>query len=460
MLANLFLVACLTGAAPGEVLWQRSFNGPGNRDEHPTGLLCDRDGSLIITGYTFTKQTDYNFMTVKYDAQGRQLWFRAYNSPVNSEDRIWASCLDDSGNIYVTGGSLGNPLHGWDYVTIKYRPNGDTAWLRRLDSPYHSDDKPAAIAVDAAGDVYVTGASRSPVQGWDFLTVKYDATGETLWTRRLNGGAGQGTRSPSEPDGVMSPAGEDMPATLAIGPDQGIVVAGRSVGEYHVPDILTARYDAAGNLLWSRTFGGTGMGYSTATAVKLDGRGSIYVSGSATNQWTSYDFCLLKYTLAGELVWSRAYDGPGHKVDIVNAMALDRQGDVIVAGQSLGDRGCSEYALIKYDSTGETLWVRRCGSLAGRESRAEAVAVDDEGRVYVTGGSIRDGAYESGRTLAYSAGGESLWSRSFKADGDGDSRAVAIALTPDHAVAVTGFATTQKTSLDAVTIKYATQGKP
>jgi uncharacterized delta-60 repeat protein len=441
MIANLLLLACLTGASPGAVLWQRSFNGTANRDDHPTGLLCDRDGDLIITGYTFKKETDYNFMTVKYDAQGHELWFRTYNGPANSEDRIWASCLDDSGNIYVTGGSLGNPLHGWDYVTIKYRPNGDTAWLREYDSPYHSDDKPAAIAVDPAGDVYVTGSSKSPDNGWDFLTVKYNARGETLWTRRLNGTGN----------------GEDVPAALAIGPGQGVVVAGRSFGEYHVPDILVARYDAGGNLLWSRTFGGTGMGYSTAASVKLDGRGSIYVSGSATNQWTSYDFCLLRYNLVGDLVWSRAYDGPGHKVDIVNAMALDSQGDVIVAGQSIGTGGCSEYATIKYDSTGETLWVRRHGSPAGLESRAQAVAVDDEGQVYVTGGSIREGSYQSFLTVAYSARGESLWSRSFKGDGDGDSRAVAIAPAGDSAVAVTGFAFFKKTDLDAVTIKYATQ---
>jgi uncharacterized delta-60 repeat protein len=439
MFANLFLLAYLTGVVPGATLWQRSFNGPGNRDDHPTGMVCDRAGNLVVTGYTFKKETDYNFMTVKYNAQGRQLWFRTYNGPANSEDRIWASCLDDSGNIFVTGGSLGNPTHGWDYVTIKYRPNGDTAWLRRFDSPYHGDDKPAAIAVDPAGCVYVTGASKTPDNGWDFLTVKYNARGETLWTRQLNGKGNA----------------EDVPAALAIGPDQGVVVAGKSFGEFRTRDILTARYDPAGNLLWSRTFAGTGMGYSTATAVKFDGRGSFYVSGSVTNQWTSYDFCLLKYSLAGDLAWSRTYDGPGHKVDIVNAMALDRQGDVIITGQSIGDGGYSEYALVKYDSTGETLWTRRLNNPAGRESRAEAAVVDDEGRVFVTGGSIAEGSYESFLTFAYSAHGESLWSSGFKGDGDGDSRAAAIALMPDHAVAVTGFAVMKKTNLDVVTIKYS-----
>lgn len=443
MFANFFLLVCLTGAVPDTVLWQRSFNGPGNRDDHPTGLLCDRDGNLIVTGYTFNKQTEYDFMTVKYNAQGRQLWLRTWHGPANTEARIWASCLDDSDNIYVTGGSLGNPQDGWDYVTIKYRPNGDTAWLRRYDSPYHSDDKPAAIAVDSAGDVYVAGASKSPDNGWDFLTVKYNARGETLWTRRLNGTGN----------------GEDWPAALAIGPDQGVVVAGRSVGQYHVPDILTARYDAAGNLLWSRRFGGTGTGYSTATAVRLDGRGGIYVSGSATDQWTSYDYCLLKYTLAGDLAWSRTYDGPAHKADVVTAMALDPQGDVIITGQSIGTRGSSEYATIKYDSTGDTIWVRRYRSPAGLESRAEAVAVDDKGQVYVTGGSILQGSYQSFLTLAYDPRGESLWTCAIKGDGDGDSRGIAIALTPDRAVAVTGFALFKKTDLDVVTIKYATQGK-
>ena len=70
------------------------------------------------------------------------------------------------GNI-VTGGSIADFKLGWDFLTIKYDRAGDQVWLRRFDSPWHSDDKPAALAVGPENCLYVAGFAqhRPPVQG-------------------------------------------------------------------------------------------------------------------------------------------------------------------------------------------------------------------------------------------------------------------------------------------------------
>ena len=63
-----------------------------------------------------------------------------------------AIAVDNLGNIYVTGDD-------YDYVTIKYDSSGQEQWLARYDGPGNTEDHVAALALDLSGNVYVTGAS-------------------------------------------------------------------------------------------------------------------------------------------------------------------------------------------------------------------------------------------------------------------------------------------------------------
>lgn len=99
-------------------------------------------------------------------------WVRRYNGPGNSQDIAIAVAVDDSGNVYVTGQSLGNGT-GWDYATLKYYPDGETAWVRRYNGPLDSSDVATALAIDGTGNVYVTGESQGTGTSSDYTTIKY-----------------------------------------------------------------------------------------------------------------------------------------------------------------------------------------------------------------------------------------------------------------------------------------------
>jgi hypothetical protein len=125
-----------------------------------------------VTGYSYGSGTSADYATIKYYPNGDTVWLRRYNGPGNSNDYSYAIAIDDSGNIYVAGYSNSSETSD-DYTTIKYYPNGDTAWVRRYNGPGNSGDWAYAIAVDGSGNVYVTGYSVGDGTGEDFATIKY-----------------------------------------------------------------------------------------------------------------------------------------------------------------------------------------------------------------------------------------------------------------------------------------------
>ena len=178
----------------GVTTWVKRYNGPGNYRDGTYEVAVDNSGNAYVSGPSFGSGTDYDYATIKYYPNGDTAWVRRYNGLGNNYDWATSMAVDDSGNVYVTGVSVGIEMDS-DYVTIKYYPNGDTAWVRRYNGPENYNDRAEAIAVDSSGNVYVTGYSYGSGTNVDYATIKYYPDGDTAWVRRYNGPGNGGDES-------------------------------------------------------------------------------------------------------------------------------------------------------------------------------------------------------------------------------------------------------------------------
>ncbi|MEO0097680.1 MAG: SBBP repeat-containing protein, partial [candidate division WOR-3 bacterium] len=170
----------------GNLLWERRYNGPGNDYDGAKSLFVDNQGNVYVTGGSYDSLTNFDYTTLKYDASGNLLWERRYNGQGNYNDGATSLFVDNQGNVYVTGRSEGSGTD-YDYATLKYDANGNLLWERRYNGPGNSDDWATSLFVDMNGNVYVTGGSYDSLTNFDYTTLKYNANGNLLWERRYNG---------------------------------------------------------------------------------------------------------------------------------------------------------------------------------------------------------------------------------------------------------------------------------
>jgi hypothetical protein len=169
---NDYLTIKYSGA--GVPLWTNRYNGPGNgTDDEPT-LAVDASGSVIVTGTSEVGGYISCYGTIKYSSAGVPLWTNFYNGPGNGGGAARAVAVDASGNVYVTGHSdRGDGPSSWDFATVAYSSSGVPLWTNRYNGPGNDRDEARAVAVDASGSVYVTGYSTGSGSGSDFATIKY-----------------------------------------------------------------------------------------------------------------------------------------------------------------------------------------------------------------------------------------------------------------------------------------------
>ena len=318
--------------ANGNELWAARYNGPSNVRDYALALAVDTSGNVYVTGYSYDPLTSSDYATIKYDANGNQLWAARYNGPDNLDDWAVALAVDASGNVYVTGESFGASTSG-DYATIKYDAAGNQMWAARHNGPGDSEDYAFALGVDASGNVYVTGYSYAVSTDKDYATVKYDANGNQVWAARYDG-PGSGLR--------------DVAYALAVDASGNVYVTGTSDGVSSGRDYATVKYDTNGNQLWAARYDGPGNSDDRVRALAVDASGSVYVTGYDYGVLSGPDYATIKYDANGNQVWVARYDGPSYSDEDATALAVDASGNVYVTGYSCSIAETPDYATIKY----------------------------------------------------------------------------------------------------------------
>jgi len=236
-----------------------------------------------------------------------------------------------------------------------------------------------------------------------------------------------------------------------------VYVTGYSYGEGTSSDYATIKYDSNGQELWVQRYNGEANGFDWVIKMAVDNYGNVYVTGWSEGEGTDYDYATIKYNSDGQVVWVRRYNGPGNYRDGASAIAVDNHGNAYVTGGSYGN-GTFDYATIKYDSNGQVVWIRRYNGEANGDDRASAIAVDNYGNVYVTGYSYGDGTFDY-VTIKYDSNGQVVWIKRYNGEANGDDRASAIAVDNYGNVYVTGWSIGLGTAYDYLTIKYNSDGE-
>jgi hypothetical protein len=277
----------------------------------------------------------------------------------------------------------------------------NAVWTKRIGSVL--DEDIFDVAVDSAGNIIVVGQFQgmvdfgggtftTPNGNSDIFVAKYDAAGNHLWSKQYGANG---------IDGARSVAVDATGNVLVTGSFQSTVDFGggpfASVGGSH--DIFVLVLDSAGGYLISRAFGGPGGDEGTGVIFDAGGNGiiaghmtgTIDFGGGPITSAGSDDGFVVKFSSLGFHVWSKRF-GDANAQNIKD-IAVDAAGDIYLTGSFAGmvdfgggaitSLGSTDSMLVKLSSAGNHVWTRQIGGLNAQNGAS--VTVDSLGNPIVTG---------------------------------------------------------------------------
>lgn len=408
-----FLTAKLSGTSL-DTIWVRT-KGTGSGDDEAISCAADAAGNIYVTGYRDGGSTQDDIYTVKYDANGADLWDTAYNSPVDSallDERPVDCGVDPSGNFIIAGWTERGTwaVNQDDYLVLKYDSNGSLVWRMRYDRSGFKDDA-AAMAIDTAGNIFVTGRSSNGTDD-DFVTMKLNgATGAHMWVpvRIYSGGNG-----------------DDRATAIALDSGGNPVVVGRYDNGSN-DDYRILKYSSAGTLQWSHGWAGC-CGNDRAVAVAIDQTtNDVYVTGESDGSLTAdvdYDIATIKYNASGSLQWggARIWSGAALNDDVPSDIAVDAFGNIIICGKTDADPDPShsnyDWVTLKYDASGIAQYSKIKNGSRNDDDEAASLVVDAPGNAIVAGYINNTSTQKDASRMMYDAIGNPAQEKHYNGEGD------------------------------------------
>jgi len=269
--------------------------------------------------------------------------------PLNGSVFLQGMATASNGVAFQFGSVL--PLWGDQHqgLVVKFNEQGDVVWTA-LDSLSESVQYFGATGVQDDG-VVVCGVVEGTT-GHDAVISRYGSNGEQQWTRVLE-----------------SATNEEAYAVAVDGTD--LIVTGRSVNFSGTSDMLFARLDLDGNLIWSTTWGGSAM--EEARAMVSIGNGQFVAAGWTTSYGTFNPTLnaipahvhLVAVDLQGDTLWTKTF-GNADLEHRAYALTMATNGDLLLAGE-VGTFGRSDALLQRLTQSGDMIWERTVDT--GKEER-------------------------------------------------------------------------------------------
>lgn len=387
-------------------------------------------------------------------------------------DNIFDLACDAAGNSFVVGVFYGTAPFGTttlnsagnsDILIAKLDPAGNWLWAKRAGGSGY--DRGSSIAVDPAGNCYITGyyigsADFGPfTPAYDsyneLFVAKLDTAGNWLWLTTAASGENE--------SGMDICVDESGNSYLAASFAYELTLGAHTVSGFGGSDILAAKLDALGNCQWAVAAGGNSA--DTPEAIARDDAGNLYLGGwfwqncsfgsHSLQAVNAQDAFVAKLDPAGNWLWATPASGNGDEQ--ILDLAADADGTCCVTGnfQSNATFGAVNLNAVMYadifvariDSGGNWLWAVSASG-TGSES-GEGICLDAWGHCYVTGWfyeTVHFGLTElTTQSLYYfedifvaklDSFGNWLWAK--RAGGGWGDRAYGIDVPPDGACRIAG----------------------
>lgn len=363
--------------------------------QNQTGTTTSINGGCTATGGTGSNDAVYGAI----DSNGNCITCSYFSK---DNDEIQGMYIDAAQNKYLTGYvnntteicSLGSASRPQTFVAT-YSAAGSCNWAHRLDG---SANYGMDIKADAQGNTYVIGYFQNTITigsntytasgASDAYVVKYNSSGTEQWVKQIGGSStDMGLGVSDIVNGVLYVTGQ-FNGTMVIGSDT-LVSSGGG-------DIYIAKLDSAGNYLWARKAGASGL--DIGVIAMQDKWGNVFVSGitdsaavfgSLTASRTG-EFCA-RYDASGNVQWLKMLGRVNglkcrqQMVVVDSAIYYIGSFDVYttIGSYSMNVAGGEDIYVTRLDYSGKALWLKNYGSTS--TDRPMGLAVDRSGDAYVTG---------------------------------------------------------------------------
>jgi hypothetical protein len=317
----------------------------GSNYEESWGLIKTQDGGYVMTGYTlsFGTMTMHDVILTKIDSSGNLLWTKTLGG--NGPFDIGKSVIQATdGGFVIVGATNSFSLGSVDVLIAKFDSSGNYLWTRTFGGS--GDDQGSSIVQTEDGGYMVTGFTKSYSAGGDsdMFLAKCDDSGNLIWMKTLGG-----TKEDSGRQIIRTKDG----AYMVLGVTKSFSAGGDN-------DVFLAKFDASGNLLWMKTFGGTNEDLS-ATILQAQDEGYVVAGWTNSFNLVNKEIFIAKFDSSGNFLWMRAIgmgtdDWGGYVVET-------NDGGYAIAGQTKHPWGppYTYFLLSRFDSSGNHLWTSTLG---------------------------------------------------------------------------------------------------
>lgn len=169
----------------GAFQWSQEFGGTALSFDSPSYVTTDLANNIYVAGRVKNLGNGEDFFIGKYSPTGNFDWNYTYQSPTNGFDEAVKVIVNDDNEVYASGYShITGSSH--DYITVRLDDaTGDEIWFTRFDGPASASDQTSDFVLDQSGNLFVTGSSVGSGTNRDFSTIKYCQL-ETIATQDMD----------------------------------------------------------------------------------------------------------------------------------------------------------------------------------------------------------------------------------------------------------------------------------